>query len=103
MTPSTIPNRDSTPQNHPNPKDAVSNLDGAAISMGGISLLAFMGGLLGLDSFGLSVPRASKPVPNNDIEHSSNITHLILVVIIVIILSWKSAIPAGFTDYINYI
>ena len=35
MTPSTIPNRDSIPQNHPNPKEAVSNLDGAAVSMGG--------------------------------------------------------------------
>jgi hypothetical protein len=32
-----IPNRDSIPQNHPNPKDAVSKLDGATASIGGIA------------------------------------------------------------------
>ncbi len=31
-----IPNRDSIPQNHPNPNDAVSKLDGAPASIGGI-------------------------------------------------------------------
>jgi hypothetical protein len=31
-----IPNRDSTPQNQPRPKEAVSKTDGAAASMGGI-------------------------------------------------------------------
>ncbi len=40
ITPSIIPNRDSIPQNHPNPKEAVSNLDGAAVSMGGRLLLS---------------------------------------------------------------
>jgi hypothetical protein len=39
ITPSIIPNRDSIPQNHPNPKEAVSNLEGAAVSMGGRLLL----------------------------------------------------------------
>jgi len=32
-----IPNRDSIPQNHPSPKDAVSKIDGADASMGGIA------------------------------------------------------------------
>jgi hypothetical protein len=32
-----IPNRDSIPQNHPRPKDAVSKTDGAAASMAGIA------------------------------------------------------------------
>ena len=32
-----IPNRDSIPQNHPSPKDAVSKIDGAAASMDGIA------------------------------------------------------------------
>jgi hypothetical protein len=35
MTPGTIPNRDSNPQNQPNPNDAVSYVDGAAASIGG--------------------------------------------------------------------
>ena len=35
ITPSTIPNWDSIPQNHPNPNEAVSNFSGAAVSMGG--------------------------------------------------------------------
>jgi hypothetical protein len=32
-----IPNRDSIPQNHPRPKDAVSKTDAAAASMAGIA------------------------------------------------------------------
>jgi hypothetical protein len=37
MTPSIIPNWDSIPQNQPSPKDAVSKMDGAATSMGGMA------------------------------------------------------------------
>jgi hypothetical protein len=37
ITPSIIPNRDSIPQNHPRPKDAVSKTDGPAASRTGVA------------------------------------------------------------------
>jgi hypothetical protein len=93
MTPSIIPNRDSIPQNHPSPKDAVSNLDGAAISMGGIFFSMVVEGPTAFDFLGTSGSMAWENAPPNSIKPNRNKNHLMCMsfdFIIVIFLSWEA-------------
>jgi hypothetical protein len=68
MIPSIIPNRDSMPQNHPSPKDAVSNLDGTAVSIGGRPFSMLMENSLVFDSWLLAGSMAWEQVHKKNIE-----------------------------------
>jgi hypothetical protein len=68
MTPSIIPNRDSMPQNHPIPNDAVSKLGGTAVSMGGTPFSMLMEDSFIFDSWLIDGSMVCEQVHKKNIE-----------------------------------
>ena len=81
ITPSTIPNRDSLPQNHPSPIDAVSNMDGATVSIGGMPFLMpfLMEGSLVFDSWPIAGSMVCEQAHKNNIEPNRMYNHPLLM------------------------